>query len=101
MQNFEVRFVLGESTGSDESFNFKGQNGSATYEARSRVHALEQFYKEFSSMAVDEFTVLAEHPSGSPLGFSDEEISEIKELDLSFIPGYPKSGIQIEEINHI
>lgn len=92
MTNYNIRFTLGDSSSKD----FVGQNGSKSVEATNKIEAYKKFCVFFEEF---EITVLEDNPRfDTPLGFSKEEINELKRSNIPFHPGYPQSGIQIQEI---
>jgi len=96
MSNFKIRFTLGDSSSKDLAKNFVGQNGSKSVEASNKIEAYKKFCDFFEEY---EITVLDDNPRfDTPLGFSIEEINELKRSDIPFHTGYPQSGIQIQEI---
>ncbi|MEX1014350.1 MAG: hypothetical protein WDZ80_04285, partial [Candidatus Paceibacterota bacterium] len=96
MRNYRVRFVQGYSSTKNGSTNFMGTRGTKNINAKNKVEAFLKFRNQFED---EEITLLIDYSgSGTPLGFSKEEIKEIENSNISLKTGVPKSGIQIEEI---
>ncbi len=94
MNTYQIRYVEGKSSSKNGDENFFGLRYFQLIEAPSRMEAFKEFHRTIDS---GEITGLA-HPYGSPIGFSKNEIQELKEAGISLKAGFPQNGIQVEEI---
>lgn len=96
MYKYQIRYTEGKSISNDTSKKFSGLRAYKIIEAPNKVLAFKKFH---DSNGLDEITGLAEpYPDGSPLGFSENEMKELEETGILLKDGYPKNGIQVEEI---
>jgi hypothetical protein len=76
-----------------------GFSGAFPLEAGSRVQAFHAANDWFNKRGF-EVTVLATTPEtkANPLGFSDQELSRLKEIGLEIRTGFNESEVQIESL---
>jgi translation initiation factor 1 (eIF-1/SUI1) len=98
MSKFKIRFVEGSAASSNSRTDFQGFPDSVKIEAESRVDAYMKVYRDFSQQGKD--VTVIEHVDGQehPLNFTKEELETIHAAGVPLELGYPKAGIQIEQI---
>jgi hypothetical protein len=104
MPRYLVRCVLGASRPGEAWREFGGISGSLTVETDSRPSAYAWLYKRFKRPGQDVKVTPRygasgrESQEGQLLGFSEQELKAVRELGVPIEAGYPKDGVQIEEI---
>jgi len=104
MPRYSVRCVLCATESGATWSNFGGIAGALPVEADNRPFAYAAVYKYFSQYG-QEVKVTPRYgdsgqdsQTGPLLGFSEEELNTVRELGIPIEAGYPKDGVQIEEI---
>jgi hypothetical protein len=90
---FLVKYVEGAGDGLSHFLGVK--RGSHSVDADNPAAAYIITFRYFTQRNQD---VKVIERNGSPLGFSNEALAIIRDAGVPIEEGYPKSGIQIEEI---
>jgi hypothetical protein len=104
MPRYLVRCVPCASGPGEAWRDFRGISGSLTVEADDRPSAYAWLYKRFKRPGQEVKVTPRYGPSGQKsregqlLGFSEEELKAVRELGVPIEAGYPKDGVQIEDI---
>jgi hypothetical protein len=97
MSKFKVQSVNGASTKSQCREDFMGRHQSSTIEAPNRAEAFIRIFRQFTESG-NEVTVLHADQKKNPLDFTPEDLEAIHSAGILVQTGYPKHGIQIEQI---
>ena len=99
MRTFRVRFVEGATAQTSLGRQFAGSRSVTHVIANDRADAFVHFCRSHVGES-DDVTVLYDgYPGRSPLGFAPSEVEKIRAEGLELRDGYPRAGIQVEQVD--